>query len=114
MQGVSLDVMPGDFFALLGPNGAGKTTLIGAVCGIGLAVAVLSSALPYSLEMAALARLPRRDAHRREQRQQERQRGQERRPPCGQADDGPRESARLPMTPVSIKTCGKGQVRGPE
>ena len=26
---VSLDVMPGDFFALLGPNGAGKSTLIG-------------------------------------------------------------------------------------
>ena len=28
-KGVSLDVMPGDFFALLGPNGAGKSTLIG-------------------------------------------------------------------------------------
>ena len=29
LKGVSLDVMPGDFFALLGPNGAGKSTLIG-------------------------------------------------------------------------------------
>ena len=29
LKGVSLNVMPGDFFALLGPNGAGKSTLIG-------------------------------------------------------------------------------------
>ncbi|MBP7981866.1 MAG: ATP-binding cassette domain-containing protein, partial [Arenimonas sp.] len=26
LKGVSLDVLPGDFFALLGPNGAGKST----------------------------------------------------------------------------------------
>ena len=50
LKGVSLDVLPGDFYALLGPNGAGKSTLIGvisslvnktagevSVCGIDLA-----------------------------------------------------------------------------
>lgn len=34
LQGVSLDVTPGDFFALLGPNGAGKSTLIGIVSSL--------------------------------------------------------------------------------
>jgi ABC-2 type transport system ATP-binding protein len=34
LQGVDLDVAPGDFFALLGPNGAGKTTLIGIVTSL--------------------------------------------------------------------------------
>ena len=34
LQGVSLDVAPGDFFALLGPNGAGKSTLIGIVSSL--------------------------------------------------------------------------------
>ncbi|HET9457444.1 MAG TPA: ATP-binding cassette domain-containing protein, partial [Candidatus Limnocylindrales bacterium] len=28
LQGVDLEVAPGEFFGLLGPNGAGKTTLI--------------------------------------------------------------------------------------
>ena len=32
LQGVSLRVARGDFYALLGPNGAGKSTLIGAIC----------------------------------------------------------------------------------
>jgi inner membrane transporter RhtA len=39
---------------------AGNTLFVPGVLGVGLAVAVLSSILPYSLEMAALARLPRR------------------------------------------------------
>ena len=34
LNGVSLKVAEGDFFALLGPNGAGKTTLIGILCGL--------------------------------------------------------------------------------
>src|SRR5512146_1411578 len=34
LNGVSLDIPKGDFFALLGPNGAGKTTLIGIVTGL--------------------------------------------------------------------------------
>ncbi len=31
---MSLDVVPGDFFALLGPNGAGKSTLIGIISSL--------------------------------------------------------------------------------
>jgi ABC-2 type transport system ATP-binding protein len=34
LKGVSLDVVPGDFFALLGPNGAGKSTLIGIISSL--------------------------------------------------------------------------------
>jgi ABC-2 type transport system ATP-binding protein len=34
LKGVSLDVLPGDFFALLGPNGAGKSTMIGVVSSL--------------------------------------------------------------------------------
>lgn len=34
LNGVSLDIPEGDFFALLGPNGAGKTTLIGIATGL--------------------------------------------------------------------------------
>lgn len=34
LDGVSMTVPQGDFFALLGPNGAGKTTLIGILSGL--------------------------------------------------------------------------------
>ncbi len=34
LDGVSLDVAPGEFFGLLGPNGAGKTTLISVIAGL--------------------------------------------------------------------------------
>ena len=34
LQGVDLQVEPGEFFGLLGPNGAGKTTLINSVCNL--------------------------------------------------------------------------------
>lgn len=34
LNGVSLSVPVGDFFALLGPNGAGKTTIIGITTGL--------------------------------------------------------------------------------
>ncbi len=39
LDGVDLDIFPGEIFALLGPNGAGKTTLISIVCGIARATA---------------------------------------------------------------------------
>lgn len=34
LNGIDLDVMPGDFFGLLGPNGAGKSTLIGIISSL--------------------------------------------------------------------------------
>ena len=34
LNGISLDIEKGDFFALLGPNGAGKSTAIGIVSSL--------------------------------------------------------------------------------
>jgi ABC-2 type transport system ATP-binding protein len=34
LDGVTLEIEPGEFFGLLGPNGAGKTTLISVVAGL--------------------------------------------------------------------------------
>ena len=34
LDGVSLEIQPGEFFGLLGPNGAGKTTLISSLAGL--------------------------------------------------------------------------------
>jgi ABC-2 type transport system ATP-binding protein len=36
LDGISLEVREGEFFALLGPNGAGKTTLISALGGLAI------------------------------------------------------------------------------
>jgi len=33
VDGVDLDVMPGEVRAIIGPNGAGKSTLVGLICG---------------------------------------------------------------------------------
>jgi len=34
LDGITLDILKGEFFALLGPNGAGKTTLISILAGL--------------------------------------------------------------------------------
>ena len=34
LDGISLDILEGEFFGLLGPNGAGKTTLISCLAGL--------------------------------------------------------------------------------
>src|SRR4030043_802673 len=34
VQGLSFEIMKGEFFGLLGPNGAGKTTTIGILSGL--------------------------------------------------------------------------------
>ena len=35
LEGVNLDIQPGEFFAFLGPSGSGKSTLLRAIAGFG-------------------------------------------------------------------------------
>ena len=56
MEGISLEIPQGEFFALLGPNGAGKTTLINVIAGLARAdagqVAVMGADVSASYKRA--------------------------------------------------------------
>ena len=57
LDGVSLDIEPGEFFGLLGPNGAGKTTLISILAGLSRATSGRVQVMGYDVrEQPALAR----------------------------------------------------------
>jgi ABC-2 type transport system ATP-binding protein len=49
LDGVSLDIQPGEFFGLLGPNGAGKTSLISILAGLSRASAGTVSVLGHDV-----------------------------------------------------------------
>ena len=50
LKGISLDVMPGDFFAVLGPNGAGKSTTIGIISSLVRKTAGEISVFGYNID----------------------------------------------------------------
>jgi len=57
LDGVSLDIEPGEFFGLLGPNGAGKTTLISILAGLNRATSGRVQVMGHDVrEHPALAR----------------------------------------------------------
>ena len=37
VEGISLEIMPGEFFTMLGPSGSGKTTTLRVIAGFELA-----------------------------------------------------------------------------
>ena len=47
LDGVSLDIAPGEFFGLLGPNGAGKSTFMSLVAGLRAFVGVAGQGVNY-------------------------------------------------------------------
>ena len=49
LNGVSLRIEQGEFFALLGPNGAGKTTLISVIAGLARADAGTVSVMGHDV-----------------------------------------------------------------
>ena len=59
VQGLALAMVAGSFLALpIGATTAGPALLDPVVLGVGLVVAVLSSSLPYGIEMHVLRRMP--------------------------------------------------------
>ena len=49
LDGVDLDIAPGEFFGLLGPNGAGKTTLISIIAGLARATSGSASVMGHDV-----------------------------------------------------------------
>jgi len=49
LEGIDLEINPGEFFALLGPNGAGKTTLIHILAGLTLASSGSAKVMGYDV-----------------------------------------------------------------
>jgi ABC-2 type transport system ATP-binding protein len=58
LDGIDLDIAPGEFFGLLGPNGAGKTTLISILAGLARADAGTARVMGH--DVAADPRAARR------------------------------------------------------
>jgi ABC-2 type transport system ATP-binding protein len=55
LNGIDLDVLPGEMLAMVGPDGAGKTTLIRAICGLlpfqSGRISVLGHQVPSRMDM---------------------------------------------------------------